>query len=97
MYYLGSKALRQNSSFEIEGTLYPSNWLQRSTEDEKTAVGITWVADPVRADDRFYWNGDATLPKALEDVDAVDEDGNPLYVQELDNSDPLNPVMVDTD
>jgi hypothetical protein len=47
MYYLGSKALRQNSSFEIEGTLYPSNWLQRSTEDEKTAVGITWVDDPV--------------------------------------------------
>ena len=97
MYYLGSKALRQNSSFEIEGALYPSNWLQRSTEDEKTAVGITWVDDPVRADDRFYWNGDATLPKALEDVDAVDEDGNPLYVKELDNSDPDNPVMVDTD
>ena len=96
MYYLGSKALRQNSSFEIGGTVYPSNWLQRSTEDEKTAVGITWVDDPVRADDRFYWNGDATLPKALEDVDEVDEDGNPLYVQELDNSDPLNPVMVDT-
>jgi hypothetical protein len=96
MYYLGSKALRQNSSFEIGGTVYPSNWLQRSTEDEKTAVGITWVDDPVRADDRFYWNGDATLPKALEDVDEVDEDGNLLYVQELDNSDPLNPVMVDT-
>ena len=97
MYYLGSKALRQNSSFEIGGTLYPSNWLQRSTEAEKTAVGITWVDDPVRADDRFYWNGDATLPKILEDRDEVDEDGNPIYVQELDNSDPLNPVMVDTD
>ena len=97
MYYLGSKAIRQNSSFEIEGTLYPSNWLQRSTEAEKTAVGITWVDDPVRADDRFYWNGDATLPKILEDRDEVDEDGNPLYVKELDNSDPLNPVMVDTD
>ena len=95
MYYLGSKALRQNSSFAIGGTLYPSNWLQRSTEDEKTAIGITWVDDPVRADDRFYWNGDATLPKALEDVDAVDEDGNPIYVQELDETqDP--PAMVDT-
>jgi hypothetical protein len=81
MYYLGSKALRQNSSFEIGGTVYPSNWLQQSTEDEKTAIGITWVADPVRADDRFYWNGDATMPKALEDVDAVDENGDPLWVQ----------------
>ena len=81
MYYLGSTAIRQNSSFEIGGTVYPSNWLQQSTEDEKAAIGITWVADPVRADDRFYWNGDATMPKALEDVDAVDENGDPLWVQ----------------
>lgn len=96
MYYLGSTALRQNSSFEIGGTVYPSNWLQQSTEDEKTAIGITWVADPVRADDRFYWNGDATMPKALEDVNAVDENGDPLWVQELDETqDP--PVMVDTE
>ena len=95
MYYLGSTALRQNSSFEIGGTVYPSNWLQQSTEDEKTAIGITWVDDPIRADDRFYWNGDATLPKALEDVEAVDNDGNPMWVQELDETqDP--PVMVDT-
>jgi hypothetical protein len=96
MYYLGSTALRQNSSFEIGGIVYPSNWLQQSTEDEKTAIGITWVADPVRADDRFYWNGDATMPKALEDVNAVDENGDPLWVQELDETqDP--PVMVDTE
>ena len=95
MYSLGSTALRQNSSFEIGGIVYPSNWLQQSTEDEKTAIGITWVADPVRADDRFYWNGDATMPKALEDVNAVDENGDPLWVQELDETqDP--PVMVDT-
>lgn len=95
MYYLGSTALRQNSSFEIGGTVYPSNWLQQSTEDEKTAIGITWVDDPVRADDRFYWNGDATMPKALEDVDAVDENGDPMWVQELDETqDP--PAMVDT-
>ena len=95
MYYLGSTALRQNSSFEIGGTVYPSNWLQQSTEDEKTAIGITWVDDPVRADDRFYWNGDPDVPKALEDVDAVDNDGNPMWVQELDETqDP--PAMVDT-
>ena len=95
MYYLGSTALRQNSSFEIGGTVYPSNWLQQSTEDEKTALGITWVDDPVRADDRFYWNGDATLPKALEDVEEVDENGDPMWVQELDETqDP--PAMVDT-
>ena len=81
MYYLGSTVLRLNSPFTIGGTQYPSNWLTVSTEADKTAIGITWVADPVRADDRFYWNGDATMPKALEDVDAVDENGDPLWVQ----------------
>ena len=81
MYYLGSTVLRLNSPFTIGGTQYPSNWLTVSTEADRAAIGITWVADPVRADDRFYWNGDATMPKALEDVDAVDENGDPLWVQ----------------
>ena len=95
MYYLGSTVLRLNSPFTIGGTQYPSNWLTVSTEADRTSLGITWVADPVRADDRFYWNGDATMPKALEDVDAVDENGDPLWVQELDETqDP--PAMVDT-
>ena len=97
MYYLGSTVLRLNSPFTIGGTQYPSNWLTVSTEADRTAIGITWVADPVRADDRFYWNGDINNPKALEDVDAVDENGDPMWVQVLDNSDPLNPVMVDTE
>jgi len=96
MYYLESTPLRLNSSFEIGGTLYPSNWLTISTDAEKASIGIRWVNDPVRADDRFYWNGDATMPKALEDVEEVNDNGDPLWVQELDNSDPLNPVMVDT-
>ena len=86
MYYLGSTVLRLNSPFTIGGTQYPSNWLTVSTEADRTAIGITWVADPVRADDRFYWNGDATMPKALEDVDAVDENGDPLWVQVLDET-----------
>jgi hypothetical protein len=95
MYYLGSTVLRLNSPFTIGGTQYPSNWLTVSTEADRAAIGITWVADPVRADDRFYWNGDAAMPKALEDVDAVDENGDPLWVQTLDETqDP--PVMVDT-
>ena len=81
MYYLGSTVLRLNSPFTIGGTQYPSNWLTVSTEADRTSLGITWVADPVRADDRFYWNGNTDTPKALEDVDAVDNDGNPVYVQ----------------
>ena len=95
MYYLGSTVLRLNSPFTIGGTQYPSNWLTVSTEADRTAIGITWVDDPVRADDKFYWNGDATLPKALEDREEVDENGDPMWVQVLDETqDP--PVMVDS-
>ena len=95
MYYLGSTVLRLNSPFTIGGTQYPSNWLTVSTEADRTAIGITWVADPVRADDRFYWNGDINNPKALEDREEVDENGDPMWVQVLDETqDP--PVMVDS-
>ena len=59
-----------------DGTQYPANWLRLSTADEKTAIGITEVADDPTYDSRFYW-GDGTA-KALDDVDAKDKDGNLL-------------------
>jgi hypothetical protein len=46
--------------------MYPPNWLNQSTEEQKEAIGITWVPDPVRADDRFYWDGDINNPKDLD-------------------------------
>jgi hypothetical protein len=97
MYKLNGKTLRIGRAFTHAEVQYPSNWLQLSTEAERTALGIIWEDDPVRADDRYYWDGDINNPKALEDKEEVDEDGNPLYVQVLDNTDPDNPVMVDTD
>ena len=80
--------------FSHNEILYPRNWLQLSSEEERTAIGITWEADPVRADDRYYWNGDINNPKAMEDVEEVDEDGNPLYVKTWDTT---TETMVDTD
>ena len=55
---------------------YPANWLRLSTADEKTALGISEVAAAPTYDSRFYWE-DGTA-KALDDVDAKDEDGNLL-------------------
>jgi len=97
MYKLVNLTLRIGRSFTVGDVMYPSNWLQKSTEAERTAIGITWVDDPVRADDRYYWDGNINNPKALEDKEEVDEEGNPLYVKVLDNADPDNPVMVDSD
>ena len=59
-----------------DGTQYPANWLRLSTADEKTALGITEVADDPTFDSRFYW-GDGTA-KTLTDTNEVDENGDPL-------------------
>jgi len=82
MFLLNGNILREGVTFyDANGTQYPSGWLNQATEAQKLAIGITWVADPVRADDRFYWNGDINNPKALEDKAEVKEDNSPL----LDN------------
>ena len=97
MYKVNNKTLPLDRAFTLGDIQYPSNWLRRSTSIARLALGITWEADATRADDRFYWNGDITNPKALEDCEEVDQDGNPMYVRVLDNSDPAKPVMVDSD
>ena len=80
-YKLNGNTLPVDRAFTHNDIQYPRNWLQNSTQEEKDAIGVTWEADPVRADDRYYWNGEIDNPKALEDVEEVDEKGNPLYVQ----------------
>lgn len=96
MFLLNGNPLAVDTPFTANDIQYPANWLRLSTAEEKAAIGITEVPDPVRADDRFYWNGDINNPKALEDKEEVDENGNPLYVKVLDKTDPKNPVMVDS-
>ena len=69
MFLLNGNRLQEGTGFtDKDGNQYPSNWLNLSTEEEKLEIGITWVADVVRADDRFYWDGNLDNPKALEDV-----------------------------
>jgi hypothetical protein len=58
--------------------------------------------DEVRPDDQYYWvtqNSDGSFtgtPKALEDREESDENGNPLYVQVFDRTVGENGAMVDT-
>ena len=92
MFLLNGKHLPEGTSFyDANGTQYGAGWLNQATEEQKLAVGITWVVDPAPFDNRFYWDTD--LPKALEDKLEVKEDGTPLYKQVYDKA---TESMVDT-
>jgi hypothetical protein len=94
MFLLNGNRLAEGTSFyDANGTQYPPQWLNQATEEQKLAIGITWVADPVRADDRFYWDGNLDNPKALEDKLEVNKNGSPLYKQVYDK---VTETMVDT-
>ena len=96
MFMLNNNPLPVGRAFVHDGIQYPANWLRLASAAEKAAIGITEVADPVRADDRFYWDGDVNLPKELADREEVDADGNPMWVQVLGEVDGV-PAMVDSD
>jgi hypothetical protein len=75
-FKLNGNPLAVDVAFSHNDINYPANWLRLSTADEKTAIGITEVADSPVFDSRFY-NGNGTA-KALDDEDAKDSDGNLL-------------------
>jgi len=75
-FKLDGNPLPVDVAFSHNNINYPANWLRLSTADEKTALGITEVADDPTFDSRFYWgNGTA---KTLTDTNEVDENGDPL-------------------
>jgi hypothetical protein len=66
MFLLDGKVIQPGTTFtDSNGVTYPPQWLYQTTLAEKQAIGITEVPDPVRADDRFYWDGDINNPKDL--------------------------------
>ena len=68
MLQLNGKTLRYDKAFVHDGMQYPSNWLRLTSLEEKQAIGIVEVADPVVGvyDQRFYWGVDN--PKDLDQL-----------------------------
>ena len=75
-FKLNGNPLAVDVPFTYGDIHYPANWLRLSTPQEKTALGITEVADAPTYDSRFYW-GDGTA-KAIDDVNEVDENNDPV-------------------
>ena len=66
MYVLDGKKLRQGRPFTHNGIQYPGNWLALTSADEKSAIGITWEADPAPFNGKFYFS--AGSPRDVADV-----------------------------
>ena len=73
--YLG-KIIREGRSWtNADGVTHPTSWGKWS-DDDKQAAGLVWQDDPAPFDNRFWW--DADTPKAIDDVNATDENGQPI-------------------
>ncbi len=76
MWTYNGKRIREGRSWkDSDGIQHPTSW-GRWSDAEKVAAGLVWVNPEPTYDNRFFW--DANTPKALDDVNAVDEDGNPV-------------------
>jgi len=98
--------------FTVGTKTYSGSFLRSSTPAEKLEVGVWEIIHGARPDDKYYWVSGPTYrvnetnstveatyagtAKLLDDREEVDQDGNPMFVQVLDNSDPENPVMVNS-
>jgi hypothetical protein len=70
-FKLGTQTIQLDTPFTHNDIQYPANWIRLATEEDKVAIGLVWEADPVRADDRFYWDGDVNNPKDIDQVKAM--------------------------
>ena len=75
-YKYSGRIIRAGKAWtDNDGIQHPANWML--WDDATTAAkGLDWEDDPASFDARFYWS--AGVAKALDDVNAVDEDGNAI-------------------
>ena len=82
MWKLGDKVIREGKAWtDNNGVTHPGVW-SRWTDDYKKAMGLTYVADPKKWDNRFYSGWDAEeknlIERPIDDTESVDDDGNKI-------------------
>ena len=91
--------IQPDVAFVIGEKQYSARFIRNATEAERKSVGVYEVVYGEQQDQRFYWvtgpsyrvnetnqTVEATFtatPKALEDKEESDQQGNPMYVQVL--------------
>ena len=75
-YMLDGRRLRVGRPFKTaDGVSYSQLWAKQLSEEEKTALGITYEADPAPFDSKYYFS--AGNPRQLDN--GTDDDGNTTY------------------
>ena len=71
MLKLDGKTLVYDKAFSHNNINYPRNWLRLTSLEEKQAIGITEVADPVTTsyNQKFYWG--VNNPKDIDQLKVV--------------------------
>lgn len=103
--------IQPDVGFTIGEKQYSARFIRNATEAERKAVGVYEIIYGQQQDQRFYWvtgpnyrvnetnqTVEATFsatPKAIEDKEESDAQGNPLYVQVLGEVNG-QPAMVNT-
>ena len=73
---LDGRRLRVGRPFKTaDGVSYSQLWAKQLTAEEKTALGITYEADPAPFDSKYYFS--AGNPRQLDN--GTDDDGNTTY------------------
>lgn len=108
MFILNGEPLSPDRAFTHAGIQYPANWLRLSAPEERRAIGISEVPDPIPYDERFYWGrreDGSLIPK--DHTQLVDQwvaqtrtTANTLLVptdwiiiREADNGKPADPLL----
>ena len=72
---LDGRRLRVGRPFNTATASYSQLWATALSEEEKTAIGITWEADPAPFDSKYYRS--AGNPRQLDN--GTDDEGNTTY------------------
>jgi len=74
-YMLDGRRLRVGRPFKTDTASYSQLWATQLSADEKTALGITYEADPAPFDSKYYFS--AGNPRQLDN--GTDDEGNTTY------------------
>jgi hypothetical protein len=90
-YYLNGTPITEGSDITLNGMTYPYSWLEGTSPSVRASLGIEKAGD-INYNEKYYFGTDR--PRSLEDIQNVDDNGDPAYVKVWDET---TKTMIDSD